>query len=63
MRGRLRGCGGSGGPEPNVCLLGTSLIKANKELTYDVIVARSKKSLRIIFCILGKLLAVVQKAN
>lgn len=46
-----------------MCLLGTSLIKANKELTYDAIVARSKNSLRIIFCILGKLLVVVQKAK
>ena len=36
-----------------MCLLGTSLIKANKELTYDAIVARSKNSLHIIFCILG----------
>ena len=39
--------------QPRVCLLGTSLIKANKELTYDAIVARSKNSLHIIFCILG----------
>lgn len=57
------GGAGGGGPEPRVCLLGTSLIKANKELTYDAIVARSKNSLRIIFCILRKVLVVVQKAK